>query len=81
MDTEILSNKDSFEGETKKQRLVLRHARESWLYPIASVVLNLFGFPFAYLVVFTFVMGIYCLIKSYLNVKNGKGKGIIVFNT
>ncbi len=63
--------------ERKSEKYIKRHAQESWLYPIASVVLTILGFPIAFLNVFTFIMGIYCLVKSYMNIKNGYRKGIV----
>ena len=63
--------------ERKPDKKIKRHAQESWIYPVASVALNMFGFPIAFLNIFTFFLGIYCLIKSYINIKNGHREGIV----
>lgn len=68
---------DNTEEIKKQEKLIKRHAQESWIYPIVSVALNIFGYPIAFLNNLTFILGLYCLIKSYINIKNGRRQGII----
>lgn len=76
-ETNVANAGESEEAGHRKEKLIKRHAQESWLYPVITYSLNLFGLPFAFLQAVTIPMGIYCLIKSYINIRNGRGKGII----
>ena len=78
MSESTVINEGVAEGDgSRKERLIKRHAKESWLYPVITFSLGIFGAPFIFLNVVTIPMGIYCLIKSYVNVKNGRGQGIL----
>ena len=72
MDSEATSNS----VESINPRLIKRHAQESWVYPIVSCLIGLFGFPMAFLQAVSIPLGIYCLARTYMNIKSGNGKGI-----
>jgi hypothetical protein len=68
---------ESADEHKRQKRLIRRHAQESWIYPIISLVLGVFGLPIALLKLIALPLGLYGLIRSYINIKNGDGKGII----
>lgn len=72
-----VANTETGEDGRRKEMLVKRHAQESWIYPIATYFLGLLGSILVFLQFVTIPMGIYCLAKSYINIRNGQGKGII----
>lgn len=73
----VVNAGESSEEGQRKAKLIKRHAKESWLYPVITYALNIFGLPLVLLQAITIPMGIYCLIKSYISIRNGSGSGIV----